>query len=96
MLLVQGAWPGAEATIAAESPAWSGLGSGYGYLDRGEATIAVTPRRGSGTRRGRIVLAGGGTWWSGGATPTIEDPDAAGHLETIAAPDVPLPLRAVG
>ena len=45
VLLVQGPWPQAEATIAAEHVAWSGLGDGHGYLDRGRMTISVRARR---------------------------------------------------
>jgi len=58
VLLAQGRWPGAEATIRAETPSWSGLGDGHGCLERGEATIAVAARRGAGPRRARVALVG--------------------------------------
>jgi len=58
VLLVQGRWPGAEASIRAGAPDWTGLGEGHGCLDRGEATIAVDVRRGPGSRRARVVLVG--------------------------------------
>ncbi len=73
VLLAQGDWPGAEASIAVESIEWSGLGAGHGYLDRGEATVVVAARRAMGARRARILLAG---------QPVVEDPGAVGRLET--------------
>lgn len=45
VLLAQGDWPGAEASIAVESIEWSGLGAGHGYLDRGRMTVSVRTRR---------------------------------------------------
>ena len=58
VLLVQGAWPQAEAELVVEDLRWLGLGEGHGVLERGEATVSVTSRRSPGTRRARIVLAG--------------------------------------
>jgi len=45
VLLVQGAWPGAEATIRVERTSWSGLGAGWGYLDPGMRDVVVSGRR---------------------------------------------------
>jgi len=73
VLLVQGAWPQAEATIGVEELRWSGLGIGHGHLGGLEATVVVESRRATGTRRGRVVLAG---------QPVVEELGAAGRLET--------------
>jgi hypothetical protein len=56
VLLVQGAWPQAEATIDVADPRWSGLGNGHGYLAGRELTVSVTSRRSPGTRRARMLL----------------------------------------
>lgn len=53
VLLVQGAWPGAEAAIGVERTSWSGLGAGWGYLDPGEREIAVSGRRAFGAAPAR-------------------------------------------
>jgi hypothetical protein len=58
VLLAEGPWPQAEAELRVEATAWSGLGAGHGYLDRGEATVVVDARQATGLRRARIVLTG--------------------------------------
>jgi len=61
VLLVQGPWPHAEATLRLEAAEFSGLGEGHGHLERLEADIAVVARQtGGGPRRGRVTLLGGG------------------------------------
>lgn len=50
VLLAQDAWPGAEARIAVESVAWSGMGMGFGYLEPARLTVSVTARRAAGAR----------------------------------------------
>ncbi len=89
VLLAQGAWPGAEAVLDVEGMEWSGLGAGHGYLDRGTATVVVGTRRGTGPRRGRIVLASTVSPHPIGTTgATAGDPGLAGSAESG--------LRAVG
>ncbi|MFJ6652878.1 hypothetical protein ACIQLJ_08805 [Microbacterium sp. NPDC091313] len=56
VLLVQGAWPQAEAVIEVADPRWSGLGDGHGYLAGRELTVSVTSKRSPGARRVRMLL----------------------------------------
>jgi hypothetical protein len=56
VLLVQGAWPQAEAVIDVADPRWTGLGDGHGYLAGRELTVSVTSRRLPGARRVRMLL----------------------------------------
>ncbi len=90
VLLAQGAWPGAEATIAADRAEWSGLGDGFGYLEGGEAVVTVESRRTSGARGMRFALAGARPEASGPSrSATTAD---AGDL----VPAAPRRLQAVG
>jgi len=68
VLLVQGAWPLAEARLEVESREWTGLGTGHGLLERCTAGVRITSRRGGASRRARMVLAGPtepGRVWAG-------------------------------
>lgn len=56
VLLVQGPWAQAEASIGIADPAWVGLGHGHGYLAGRELTVTVTSRRTPVPRRGRVLL----------------------------------------
>jgi hypothetical protein len=56
VLLVQGAWPQAEAVLEVGEPEWAGVGAGYGYLSRRELTVTVRSRRSPVPRRGRMLL----------------------------------------
>lgn len=56
VLLVQGAWPQAEAAIDVADPRWAGLGAGHGYLAGRELTVSVTSRRSPSARRARMLL----------------------------------------
>ncbi|MGC5223731.1 hypothetical protein ACPW96_14225 [Micromonospora sp. DT81.3] len=67
VLLVQGPWPQAEASIGIEESQWSGLGPGHGYLAGREVTVTVTSRRTPVARRGRVMLPG-----ADGAVSAIE------------------------
>ncbi|MFT4229738.1 MAG: hypothetical protein QM602_05555 [Microbacterium sp.] len=62
VLLVQGVWPQAEATLSLGDPAWSGLGKGHGLLTGREVTVTARSRRWPVPRSARIALpaAGGG------------------------------------
>ncbi|WP_240752669.1 hypothetical protein [Microbacterium hydrothermale] len=56
VLLVQGAWPQAEAVIDVADPRWAGLGQGHGYLAGRELTVSVSSRRSPHPRRARMML----------------------------------------
>ncbi len=56
VLLVQGVWPQAEASLAVDTAEWSGVGDGYGFLRRRAMTVSVTSRRWAAPRRGRMLL----------------------------------------
>ena len=56
VLLVQGPWAQAEASIGVADPDWAGLGDGHGYLAGRELTVTVTSRRTPVPRRGRMLL----------------------------------------
>jgi hypothetical protein len=87
VLLVQGAWPQAEAVLDVGEPAWAGVGDGFGYLSRRELTVTVRSRRSPVPRRGRLLLPAP----SGGlATASLETPAPA------RAPEPVHELRAVG
>jgi hypothetical protein len=58
VLLVQGPWPQAEASIGVGEPEWRGLGRGHGYLAEREVTVTVAGRRSSLPRRGHALLPG--------------------------------------
>jgi len=57
-LLVLGDWPGAEARITVDEPAWTGLGTGWGRLVRREVSLRVTARRFPRERSVRVFLPG--------------------------------------
>lgn len=85
VLLVQGSWPQAEATLSVSAPGWGGLGRGHGYLDAREVTVTVTSRRLSTPRRGRMLLpAPGGV---------VDAPAAAPAVGAGSAPGVPAVRR---
>lgn len=44
MLIAVGSWPGSEARLEVQGNAWTGLGTGEGYLTGRRATVAVTGR----------------------------------------------------
>ncbi|MGH2274647.1 MULTISPECIES: hypothetical protein [Microbacterium] len=56
VLLVQGVWPQAAASIGLESPEWSGLGAGDGYLRSRALTVSVQTRQAGVPRRARLLL----------------------------------------
>lgn len=56
VLLVQGPWPQAEATLEIGEPAWSGVGRGHGYLAGREVTVSASSRRWPRARRTRLLL----------------------------------------
>ena len=56
VLLVQGPWAQAEASITVDAPEWTGLGAGHGYLAERELTVTVASRRTPVPRRGRMLL----------------------------------------
>lgn len=74
VLLVQGKWPQAEATLAVSEPEWSGLGSGYGYLDGRRLTVTSTSRRWPVPRKARMLLPA-----ADGTVSALPDPGLAGR-----------------
>lgn len=56
VLLVQGAWPRAEATFDVDESAWAGIGAGHGCLAQREVTVSVVHRRSPVPRRARMLL----------------------------------------
>lgn len=60
VLLAQGAWPQAEASLRVESREWTGLGRGHGHLRGCMATVASSSRRWGAPRRVRMPLPGDG------------------------------------
>lgn len=56
VLLVQGPWPQAEATLRVSEPEWSGLGDGHGYLAGRTLTVTASSRRWPVPRRSRLML----------------------------------------
>jgi hypothetical protein len=86
VLLVQGAWPQAEATLDVGDPQWSGVGRGHGYLSGREVTVTAASRRWPRARRERMLLPGADGHVAL-VTPAHEN----------AAPIAPVaPVRAVG
>lgn len=83
VLLVEGAWPQAEATLEVSEPRWSGLGRGHGYVSGREVTVTAHSRRWPSARRERMLLPG-----------AHGQPVALG----VAAREAfePVPIRAVG
>lgn len=56
VLLVQGHWPQAEATLRVGEPQWTGLGQGSGYLAGRALTVTSSSRRWPVPRRSRMLL----------------------------------------
>lgn len=56
VLLVDGAWPRAEARVSLGEARWSGVGSGHGYLSGREMTVTVSSRRVPVARSVRLQL----------------------------------------
>lgn len=98
VLLVQGAWPQAEATIDLADPRWSGLGRGHGYLAGRELTVSVTSKRSPSARRARMLLPAADGSVSLIDSGTASRPAERRHLGIVGDPAVPdaAPTRAVG
>lgn len=58
VLLVDGPWPQAEATLELDDTAWSGVGLGHGCLSERAVTVTASSRRWPRPRRGRMLLPG--------------------------------------
>jgi len=58
VLLVQGAWPQAEATLRLADPEWTGLGQGHGLLAARHVTVTAMGRRFPTGRSVRVQLPG--------------------------------------
>ncbi|WP_431799135.1 hypothetical protein [Microbacterium kunmingense] len=83
VLLVQGPWPQAEASLDLAEPEWSGVGRGHGYLAAREVTIDVRSRRWPMPRRVRMTLPAadggvGAVGSSGASVPALPRLEAVG------------------
>jgi len=58
VLLVDGVWPGAEASLRLDEPRWSGVGDGWGYLAGREVTVRAASKRYATERSARVLLPG--------------------------------------
>ncbi|WP_243728493.1 hypothetical protein [Microbacterium sp. BK668] len=58
VLLVQGPWPQAEATLDVGDPEWSGVGRGHGYVAGRAVTVRSSSRRWPRAKRERMLLPG--------------------------------------
>ena len=56
VLLVQGPWPQAEATLRLSEGEWAGVGNGVGYLAGRTVTVTASSRRWPVPRKARLML----------------------------------------
>lgn len=77
-LIVLGQWPQSEAAVHLSDSTWQGLGNGSGYLTGRQATITVTGR--NGTRSRRVWLA------QHGPSPALHPAGMPGALFPVADP----------
>lgn len=56
VLLVQGPWPQAEATLRVSEGEWAGVGNGVGYLAGRTVTVTASSKRWPVPRKSRIML----------------------------------------
>lgn len=98
VLLVQGAWPQAEATLSLSEPMWSGVGSGFGYLSSREVTVTSGSRRWPVPRSSRLVLParGGGVEAASTAAPGRPQLYAVPALPRVALVEEPIEERTAG
>ncbi|BDV31277.1 hypothetical protein Microterr_19370 [Microbacterium terricola] len=85
VLLVQGAWPQAEAILELDEPRWAGLGRGHGYVSGREVTVTARSRRWPSPHRQRMLLPGAE------GQPVALRPGVRESVEPL-----PMPIRAVG
>jgi hypothetical protein len=83
VLLVQGPWPQAEASLDLAEPEWSGVGRGHGYLAAREVTVDVRSRRWPMPRRVRMTLPAadggvGAVGSTGASVPALPRLEAVG------------------
>lgn len=91
VLLVQGVWPQAEASLSVSDAEWTGLGDGFGYLSRRDLTVTVHSRRSPVPHRARITLPDAAGELVAGAGDLARDAADLGHAAVPA-----FPMRAVG
>ncbi|MGZ0713098.1 hypothetical protein ACWPKO_32655 (plasmid) [Coraliomargarita sp. W4R53] len=85
VMLVQGPWPQAEATLAVDGAQWEGLGRGHGYLSGRSLTVTSSSKRWPVPRRRKLMLP------ALDGTITAEAATTASWHERV-----PTPMRAVG
>ncbi|MEA5154785.1 hypothetical protein [Raineyella sp.] len=82
-LLVVGEWPRAEAALRVETPHWSGVGVGHGYLTGRDVTLTVTSRRIPGLHSARLLLPGpDGRLGTAPPVPAAGQPTTTGQATT--------------
>ncbi|MDE0547101.1 hypothetical protein [Microbacterium sp. C7(2022)] len=96
VLLVQGPWPQAEATLDVAGASWEGLGRGHGYLSGRSLTVTSSSRRWPTPRRRRLLLPAGD-----GSVAQINEPltaawGARDEIGDTRAGGEPPRIRAVG
>ncbi|WP_235566620.1 hypothetical protein [Microbacterium sp. Root61] len=95
VLIVQGQWPQAEATLRVSEPEWSGLGNGYGYLAGRALTVTSSSRRWPVPRRSRMLLPA-----ADGTVSALQESAPAQYAPITAVPRIGerelLEARAVG
>ncbi|MEJ1155134.1 hypothetical protein [Microbacterium marmarense] len=91
VMLVQGPWPQAEATLAVSEARWEGLGKGHGYLATRTLTVTSSSKRWPVPRRRTMLLPNlDGTIVSAPEAATVSSwHDRARDM-------APAPIRAVG
>lgn len=95
VLLVQGSWPQTEAVLEIDTPAWSGLGSGHGYLAERTVTVRSSSRRWPVPRKKRMLLPGAdGTLQAVPAPAAVVAPveRESGPVERVPVPVIERPV----
>lgn len=94
VLIVQGAWPQAEATLSAQASGWSGVERGHGYVQARTTRVSVRSRRWATPRHADVMLPTpvGRIDAVHGDTSVTTAPDARFGARAENAP----PIRAVG
>ncbi|MEZ3161678.1 hypothetical protein AB1K54_14205 [Microbacterium sp. BWT-B31] len=99
VLLVQGVWPQAEASLSVSDAQWSGVGSGHGYLADRALTVTVHSRRSPVPRSARLLLPDSGGRLAAAPSermPVARVPLGAARLGAEPLETAPLPVaRAV-
>ncbi|MGO1769612.1 MAG: hypothetical protein ACTHZX_06630 [Microbacterium sp.] len=88
VLLVLGAWPGAEGTLTTGSEEWLGIGQGHGLISGREVTVSLSGRRTPNSPSVRVLLPG--------PLGRLEAAEGAAAVRAPQESGLWPPLRAVG